>query len=621
MGGPRQFGRFDDRPAIGLRRLALVAVLTAGVLPAGAHASTFSPASPAAGAVAVGAAPAGTRVEVVLGLRRRQAALDRFADRVADPGSGRYRRFASPAEIDRRFGASEPTRRSVLAYLSRLGIQARIPAPGAFAVATLSTAEAEHLFSTRLDSYRSTDGAHFVAPSSRPRLPGKLRPYVDAVVGLDGSPLAAGPSPLPAPDTGAERRNSGYPARTGSAKGCPEALAQPGFAPNQYRRAYGYLKMARRGLDGSGQRVALISIAKFRPVDVTTFADCFGFQAPPVNVIKIGKAPVPASPSELEATMDVEMVAAAAPGLEAIDVYRAAETRTGLVREFGMPLRSRHPPTVLSTSIAGCEVAFGSGLLHLIEHEIAADSAAGITVLAGAGDTGSSGCRPDGSDPVGLISPFFPASSPHVTGVGGTNIRLDAENRIASEELWNDVPELLLAGGGGPSLAFGRPNYQHGPGMRGPARLTPDVAMLADHDPGYLIFCTSPFCVTGSSPAGGRWVIPGWGTSAATPLLAGGVALANQQAARRGQPPLGALNPLLYRLGRSDAGAGVFDDITIGSNDLGTAIPAAQGGGAPLGCCTARPGYDAASGWGSVDVARLSRAGVLAAAASSVPVR
>jgi hypothetical protein len=66
---------------------------------------------------------------------------------------------------------------------------------------------------------------------------------------------------------------------------------------------------------------------------------------------------------------------------------------------------------------------------------------------------------------------------------------------------------------------------------------------------------------------------------------------------------VGFLNPLLYRIGSSAAGPQVFHDVTQGNNDVGPFIPG--GHGRPLGCCSARRGFDEASGWGSVDFASL----------------
>jgi hypothetical protein len=132
----------------------------------------------------------------------------------------------------------------------------------------------------------------------------------------------------------------------------------------------------------------------------------------------------------------------------------------------------------------------------------------------------------------------------------------------------------------------------------------PDVSGLADVTPGYATYCTArPDCV--DAQHSGRWQAVG-GTSAATPLLAGAIALINEDLHRQGKQFVGRLNPLLYQLGRSHA-AGSFYDVTSYGNDVGPYIP---GNGRPLGCCSAAPGFDLASGWGSVDVANLDRAAV-----------
>ncbi len=64
---------------------------------------------------------------------------------------------------------------------------------------------------------------------------------------------------------------------------------------------------------------------------------------------------------------------------------------------------------------------------------------------------------------------------------------------------------------------------------------------------------------------------------------------------------VGFLNPLLYKLGEEDVG--VFDDVTAYGNDVGHTCRARAG--KPLGCCTARAGYDLASGWGSIDLGQF----------------
>jgi subtilase family serine protease len=128
--------------------------------------------------------------------------------------------------------------------------------------------------------------------------------------------------------------------------------------------------------------------------------------------------------------------------------------------------------------------------------------------------------------------------------------------------------------------------------------------MLADVAPGYAIDCTASECLSG---APSKWQNVG-GTSAATPLLAGGVALIDQLLRQHERADIGQLNPLLYRIGRSSLGASVFNDVQRYGNDVGPYIP---GNGEPLGCCTAGAGFDDASGWGSVNLTALANAALL----------
>jgi hypothetical protein len=196
-----------------------------------------------------------------------------------------------------------------------------------------------------------------------------------------------------------------------------------------------------------------------------------------------------------------------------------------------------------------------------------------------------------------------------VTGVGGTNAALNPANQIVSQVAWNDAPNSLGAGGGGLSLLFKRPSYQKSfvpQNVRG----VPDVSMLADVAPGFAIFCSvRGECLDSTHPD--PWLSVG-GTSAATPLLAGGIAIIDQDLRTHGRQDLGLANPLLYKVDRSAAGPLVFSDVTQGDIDLGPFLPSGQM--RPLGCCTAGVGYDLATGLGTVNVA-----GLAAAASNSQP--
>ncbi|MGH2908528.1 MAG: S53 family peptidase, partial [Solirubrobacteraceae bacterium] len=367
---------------------------------------------------------------------------------------------------------------------------------------------------------------------------------------------------------------------------------------------YGYQPLQALGLGGQGERVALIEIDGFRTSDVRAFAACFGLSTPPIDAFRV-RIPHALRPGG-EATLDLELLDAAAPGLKEIDVYESQPTASDVLRALtdalGAPGRK---PDVISASLGTCEAdvraAIGAVGMDTIEQTMQLAAATGVSVLAASGDTGSTGCLSTQGAPLNTLGVDFPASSPWVTGVGGTNLTLSAANTMAdpaaNQVVWNDEPTLAGAGGGGASL-FPRPSYQR-PFQTSSRRQVPDVSMLADPLPGYEIYCTATRnCVSSTQP--NPWIAFG-GTSAATPLLAGGLALVDQDLRLHGQTDLGFVNPLLYSTRRSSSAATTLTDVITGTNDISGELF-----GRALGCCTARTGYDEASGLGSVNLSGLA---------------
>jgi hypothetical protein len=267
------------------------------------------------------------------------------------------------------------------------------------------------------------------------------------------------------------------------------------------------------------------------------------------------------------------------------------------------PLQNRgHVPDVISASLGTCEPALKAGIGRAgersVEGALALAAASGISVLAASGDGGSSGCI-GRNGPIDVLAVSYPASSPYVTGIGGTNVTLTPANQIEAQYVWNDAPYALSAGGGGLSTVFKRPSYQRGFVSKN-RRAVPDVSLLADVLPGYNIYCTAPECLAGNpSP----WITVG-GTSASAPLFAGGLSMVDQLLREHGRQNLGLANSLLYEIQGHNASSGAISDVTINNNDLGPYIPA--GNHRPLGCCSAEPGFDFASGLGSVDLGKFA---------------
>jgi subtilase family serine protease len=610
----------------GFRRLlgagATIVALT--LAPAAARAATSPQTAPGRdGAAHVGTAPAGRTLSLELPLAHPGAALARFATAVSTPGSPRFGDYESVAALSRRFGASPAARRQVVRYLTGHGAtNVKIDATGLFADATLRVGTAQHLFGADLgrfhaDATRTAPAENFIAPTRAAHVPAALRGAVTGVVGLDTRPLvrsaparasaaqrhaltSAAATPPPAPVS------SAYPTRTGTPAGCAAALAKPGFTPNQYLTAYGYDPLHAAGLNGSGERVALIEIDGFQASDVQAFAKCFDLPTPQINAFGVGINK--ALPAGAEATLDLELLDAAAPRLKAVDVYESQPIASQVLRALTDPLSVKgRKPDVISASLGSCEAdtqaAIGSAGVQTVESTLQLAAATGVSVLASSGDDGSTACLTNKGNPLDMLAVSFPASSPWVTGVGGTNIKLSADNLIADpatdQVVWNDEPALTGAGGGGLST-FAKPSYQDGFDPTG-RREVPDVSMLADPLPGYEVFCSAkPGCV--KNPNTSPWMTVG-GTSAGTPLLAGGFALIDQGLREHGQQDLGFANPLLYKVAASPTAAATLSDVLVGSNDLsGTVF------GHALGCCTAAAGYDPASGLGSVNVGGLANA-------------
>jgi subtilase family serine protease len=205
-----------------------------------------------------------------------------------------------------------------------------------------------------------------------------------------------------------------------------------------------------------------------------------------------------------------------------------------------------------------------------------------VTVLASSGDDGATDAESDGT----TLYPFrvnsWPSSDPLVTSVGGTQLNLDnTGNRLSPDVVWNDARG---SGGGGVSGVFARPAYQSLVAKQvGKKRGTPDISMSASTSGAAWIYTSFPGVSAG-------WHLVG-GTSEASPIFSGIVALADQVARHR----LGLINPGIYGLGAlSRSGSSSFGivDVTSGNNSFAgvRGFPALRG-------------YDLVSGLGTVDAA------------------
>jgi subtilase family serine protease len=388
------------------------------------------------------------------------------------------------------------------------------------------------------------------------------------------------------------------------------------YQPAQIRQAYHLPSLYARGVTGRGTTIVIVDSFGSPTIksDLAAFDQAFGLPAPPSFRIISPAGRVPAydpNNSDMvgwagETTLDVEYAHVVAPGASLLLVRTPVPETEGV---HGFPqivaaekyVVEHHLGDVISQSFSATERTFPSrAAVQKLRGAYRLAARDGVTVLAASGDSGAADVKLDASTYYLSPQTSWPDSDPLVTGVGGTQLHFGRRGRPAAPAVWNDTYDQAaagfaaggtspspLAGGGGRSVLFGRPAYQNSVrAVVGRDRGVPDVSMSAACDGGVVTYATY-----GGAPPG--WT-PSCGTSEATPLFAGIVALADQVAGRR----LGPVNPALYRLAAEHA-PGIVD-VTQGNN---TVSFIQDGQSHTVRGFTARRGYDLASGVGTVNAA------------------
>ncbi len=339
-----------------------------------------------------------------------------------------------------------------------------------------------------------------------------------------------------------------------------------GLTPANIKTAYSLSSK----LDGSGQTLALFELDGYTASDITAYEKAFSLPIVPLQNILVdgvtGKPSNTDGPSEV--TLDIELMAALAPGATKILVYEGPNTGTGLIDTYNL-IATDNLAKSISTSWGLNESASGS----LVQSESAIFkqmNAQGQVLYAAAGDAGA---YDDGKS----ISVDDPASQTYVVGVGGTTLTTNRDGSYKSESTWSSGSGASGSGGGGGiSTVWGIPQWQKGVISSSSLgsqimRNVPDVSLNADPATGYAILYQ------------GKWTVFG-GTSCAAPLWAAFTALVNQGRQNNGSGTLGFPNQTLYALGQTANYVSNFHDIADKSTNL--YYPAVTG-------------YDLATGWGT----------------------
>jgi subtilase family serine protease len=545
----------------------------------------------------------------------QQADLEQLLAQQQDPASPNYHKWLTPEAYADRFGLSPSDTEKISVWLRSQGFNIVQVARGRDWIAFSATAGlVENTFHTQIHRY-SVDGELHFANATELAIPKALTGTVAGFRGFDNfrwKPM--GVHQVVHPDV------------------ILPVLMRPFFstggnnfiAPDDFATIYDLTPLYAGGINGAGMKLVVVGQVTVAMADIQAFRS--GFNLPVNNpIVKVvpGTTPGTDSGDVLESDLDLEWSGAIARNASVIFV-----TSDDVFSSATYAIDNDLAP-VISMSYGGCEAANG-GFIAANEPTMQKANAEGITFVASSGDSGPASCDAPVKSASGGLAVSYPASSPEVTGVGGTEFSGDVNNvpqywstngpnggsvlSYIPETSWNDTVErgTLAASGGGRSSChsspcsggFPKPSWQSGPGV--PAdkvRDVPDVSFSAspDHD-GYII-CNAGSCAGGV--LSGNFDVVG-GTSASTPVFAGILTLLNQQLGNTPPAGLGNVNPTLYKLAQNPTN-NVFHDTTTGNNIVPcTPLSPNCPKTAPFQYgYSATTGYDLVTGLGSIDVNNL----------------
>jgi subtilase family serine protease len=357
----------------------------------------------------------------------------------------------------------------------------------------------------------------------------------------------------------------------------PAATTTPtGLAPAQIRQAYGFDQLS---ADGTGQTIAIIdafgdlevttttsgngnhkttttTITDETGTDWTTFCNQFGLPTTGLKVVyPQGTNTVNPGSWATETALDIEWAHAIAPGANILLVIPYDNSYQRMLSAVDYAVSNG--ANVVSMSWGGGDSTSDLARDAHFQHP-------SVTFVACGGDGGEGA--------------WYPAVSPYVLGVGGTQLSANPDGTW-SEAAWTNS-------GGGISLYEPMPTYQDGwqQFQTGNMRSAPDVCYQAGLAPGVSVYATTY----------GGWIQAG-GTSVGAPQWAALIALANSASATG--TVMGNNNSLIYSIAAGGTSAPFINpnylfDIATGNN-----------GSDPDDY--AIPGYDFVTGLGSPMAANL----------------
>jgi len=369
------------------------------------------------------------------------------------------------------------------------------------------------------------------------------------------------------------------------------------------------------GADLPSQAVGEFSYQTFGMDDLELSTKLFGLNpallnvsldTPHLNKVRGGNAG--------EGSLDVQFITALAPGAPTTWIGIDPFNMDGFMLAYMVHLNSQpSPPLVHSISWGDGELYFPQAFIKRMDYEVMKLALRGLTILISSGDNGISSGGPSCAYVPDLSISEWTTSvgatmrskspSPYCSSFARMGLGQSSET---GQEVCSTRAGAIITSSGGFSLRRPRPAYQKAAvdsyiSWMNQTHAANKVS-ISCYFPGKSKDCRlGPMMVNNraypdiSAPGHSYPVIiqdqVGMydGTSASAPVVAAMVTLLNAEQARRGQPPLGLVNPWLYQVHAKHPEA--FTDVTVGAIDSTERYLCKAG-------FHAAPGWDAATGLG-----------------------
>jgi subtilase family serine protease len=489
---------------------------------------------------------------------QHEADLDALIADQQNPSSTNYRHWLTPQQFHDRFAPSEAQVSKIKQELSVKGLDVTEVHTHSLHVVG-SVGAVENAFATQIANATFSSGKTTLAATRPITLSPTLASIGATVVGLSST----------------IHMHSGVKA----ASMLPENRYSPGgpYWFDDLKQAYSYPSY--QVYNGKGATIGVLMESGFKKADMDMYFGHEKLATPNIQEVKIhGGAPFdPNSGASFETALDIQQSGGMAPKATIV-LYNLADLNDSTILDGIRTILETNRVDVVNMSFGGPELGFTkeynggvdfTGLLTVYDNLFKQGNAQGITFVASSGDSGALGIPPsacfasNATSSCGTyrVSVESPASSPHVTAVGGTNllttfstksstldsayIKEQAYGDVLTQDIFFGTPAkgAFWGSGGGVSIFFTKPWFQTLVNTGSPMRTIPDLALHMGGCPGGSVSPCKPDRSSVVAAVGGGFFLL-IGTSASAPDFTGLLALRIQKTGGR----LGNENYDIYTL-------------------------------------------------------------------------